>query len=30
MSTAGASATLYHIDLYRIDTQRELDTLGAR
>jgi tRNA threonylcarbamoyladenosine biosynthesis protein TsaE len=21
-------ATLYHIDLYRIDTQRELETLG--
>jgi tRNA threonylcarbamoyladenosine biosynthesis protein TsaE len=24
----GPSATLYHIDLYRVDTQRELDTLG--
>ena len=24
----GASATVYHIDLYRVDTQRELDTLG--
>jgi tRNA threonylcarbamoyladenosine biosynthesis protein TsaE len=24
----GASATLYHIDLYRIDTPRELETLG--
>ena len=24
----GAAATLYHIDLYRIDTQRELDTLA--
>jgi len=24
----GLSVTLYHIDLYRIDTQRELDTLG--
>jgi tRNA threonylcarbamoyladenosine biosynthesis protein TsaE len=24
----GALATLYHIDLYRIDTQRELDTLA--
>ena len=24
----GLRATLYHIDLYRIDTQRELDTLG--
>ena len=24
----GPSATLYHIDLYRIDTQRELETLG--
>jgi tRNA threonylcarbamoyladenosine biosynthesis protein TsaE len=24
----GERATLYHIDLYRIDTQRELDTLG--
>jgi tRNA threonylcarbamoyladenosine biosynthesis protein TsaE len=24
----GASTTLYHIDLYRIDTQRELDTLA--
>jgi tRNA threonylcarbamoyladenosine biosynthesis protein TsaE len=24
----GASATLYHIDLYRIDTERELATLG--
>ena len=24
----GPAATLYHIDLYRIDTQRELDTLG--
>ncbi len=24
----GPKATLYHIDLYRIDTQRELDTLG--
>jgi tRNA threonylcarbamoyladenosine biosynthesis protein TsaE len=23
-----ASATLYHIDLYRVDTQRELETLG--
>ena len=25
----GPSATLYHIDLYRIDTQRELDTLAV-
>lgn len=24
----GPDATLYHIDLYRIDTQRELDTLA--
>jgi tRNA threonylcarbamoyladenosine biosynthesis protein TsaE len=24
----GPEATLYHIDLYRIDTQRELDTLA--
>ena len=24
----GPQATLYHIDLYRIDTQRELDTLA--
>jgi len=24
----GPSVTLYHIDLYRIETQRELDTLG--
>ena len=24
----GPAITLYHIDLYRIDTQRELDTLG--
>ena len=24
----GPRATLYHIDLYRIDTQRELDTLA--
>src|SRR5215471_7947531 len=24
----GPGATLYHIDLYRIDTQRELETLG--
>ncbi len=24
----GSHANLYHIDLYRIDTQRELDTLG--
>jgi tRNA threonylcarbamoyladenosine biosynthesis protein TsaE len=24
----GAEVTLYHIDLYRIDTQRELDTLA--
>ena len=24
----GPRATLYHIDLYRIDTQRELETLG--
>ena len=24
----GARATIYHIDLYRIDTQRELDTLA--
>ncbi|HLJ25604.1 MAG TPA: tRNA (adenosine(37)-N6)-threonylcarbamoyltransferase complex ATPase subunit type 1 TsaE [Candidatus Angelobacter sp.] len=24
----GTKATLYHIDLYRIDTQRELDTLA--
>ena len=24
----GPEATLYHIDLYRVDTQRELDTLG--
>ena len=24
----GPTATLYHIDLYRIDTQRELETLG--
>jgi tRNA threonylcarbamoyladenosine biosynthesis protein TsaE len=24
----GQSAALYHIDLYRVDTQRELETLG--
>lgn len=24
----GPKATLYHIDLYRVDTQRELETLG--
>src|SRR5437879_2175833 len=24
----GPSATLYHIDLYRVDTPRELETLG--
>jgi tRNA threonylcarbamoyladenosine biosynthesis protein TsaE len=24
----GPEATLYHIDLYRVDTQRQLDTLG--
>ncbi len=24
----GPEATLYHIDLYRVDTQRELETLG--
>jgi tRNA threonylcarbamoyladenosine biosynthesis protein TsaE len=24
----GPNATVFHIDLYRIDTQRELDTLG--
>jgi tRNA threonylcarbamoyladenosine biosynthesis protein TsaE len=24
----GPSATLYHIDLYRVDTLRELETLG--
>jgi len=24
----GASANLYHIDLYRVDTPRELETLG--
>jgi tRNA threonylcarbamoyladenosine biosynthesis protein TsaE len=24
----GPHATLYHIDLYRVDTQRELETLG--
>jgi len=24
----GLSATLYHIDLYRVDTPRELETLG--
>ena len=24
----GPETTLYHIDLYRIDTERELDTLG--
>jgi tRNA threonylcarbamoyladenosine biosynthesis protein TsaE len=24
----GPAVTLYHIDLYRIDTQRELETLG--
>jgi tRNA threonylcarbamoyladenosine biosynthesis protein TsaE len=24
----GPDATLYHIDLYRVDTQRELETLG--
>jgi tRNA threonylcarbamoyladenosine biosynthesis protein TsaE len=24
----GAEATLFHIDLYRVDTQRELDTLA--
>jgi tRNA threonylcarbamoyladenosine biosynthesis protein TsaE len=24
----GSRATLYHIDLYRIDTQRDLETLG--
>lgn len=26
----GARAMLYHIDLYRIDTERELETLGLR
>lgn len=25
----GPSATVYHIDLYRVDTQRELETLGV-
>ncbi len=25
----GPEVTLYHVDLYRIDTPRELDTLGA-
>jgi tRNA threonylcarbamoyladenosine biosynthesis protein TsaE len=25
----GAEVTLYHVDLYRIDTQRELETLGV-
>jgi tRNA threonylcarbamoyladenosine biosynthesis protein TsaE len=24
----GATVSLYHIDLYRVDTQRELETLG--
>src|SRR5512140_569708 len=24
----GPDATVFHIDLYRVDTQRELDTLG--
>ena len=24
----GPSATLYHVDLYRVDSQRELETLG--
>jgi tRNA threonylcarbamoyladenosine biosynthesis protein TsaE len=24
----GPSATLYHIDLYRVDTPRQLETLG--
>jgi tRNA threonylcarbamoyladenosine biosynthesis protein TsaE len=24
----GPKATLYHIDLYRVETQRDLDTLG--
>jgi tRNA threonylcarbamoyladenosine biosynthesis protein TsaE len=24
----GPAATIYHVDLYRIDTQRELETLG--
>ena len=24
----GPAATIYHIDLYRVDTQRELETLG--
>jgi tRNA threonylcarbamoyladenosine biosynthesis protein TsaE len=24
----GPTATLYHIDLYRVDTQREIETLG--
>jgi tRNA threonylcarbamoyladenosine biosynthesis protein TsaE len=24
----GPAATIYHIDLYRVDTQREFDTLG--
>ena len=24
----GSQVTLYHIDLYRVDTQRELETLG--
>src|SRR5579864_7006519 len=24
----GPAATVYHIDLYRVDTQRELETLG--
>ena len=24
----GPSATVYHVDLYRVDTQRELETLG--
>ena len=26
----GPLVTLYHIDLYRIDTPRELETLGSR
>ena len=26
----GPRANLYHIDLYRVDTPRELETLGAR
>ncbi len=28
MNIAGLSVTLYHVDLYRIETERELATLG--